>query len=484
MPVPSACPFGARWSFGLLRPGVLLCALLAAAMPAWGQDRAAAPEAVNPYFEFLMARRLEAQGDTAGALAALERAAAADPASAEVRAEIAAFHLRRGARDEAEKAARSALVNDEKNAEANRVLGLIHAAAVDAARNNQALAGEQVRLAIQYLERAAAGLPTSDANLQFMLGRLYLRNGEPGKAVDAFSRMLALNPSSLQGRQSLAQAYAESGDLAAAIGTLEEVVEYDARVAGALGQYQEQAGRLQEAIETYTRALAARPTDRDLKVRRVLALYRARDFAQAARFAADARRQHPDDLRFARLQARALFDGGDRSAGLALLEAASKAAPRDRDLQFALVDMYQSAGREPDAERVLRQILSEEPNHANALNHLGYMLAVRGDRLDEAIELVRRALAADPENGAYLDSLGWAYFKRGDLDEAEKYLSAAAERLPRNAEVQDHLGDLYARRGRWQEAIAAWTRALEGDGADVNREAIQKKIDDARRRAR
>src|SRR5688572_23898828 len=109
----------------VLRAVIFSAAVLAAALLPSG---AFAQGAADPYFEFLMARRLESQGDTAGALAALNRAAAADRTSAEIRAEIAAFQLRHNRREEAEKAAREALALDEANVEAHRALGLIHAA--------------------------------------------------------------------------------------------------------------------------------------------------------------------------------------------------------------------------------------------------------------------------------------------------------------------------------------------------------------------
>ena len=456
-----------------------MAVLLAAAPPA-----ASAQEAATSYFEFLMARRLEGQGDAKGALAALERAAAGDPSAAEIPAEIAAFHLRRNDRDAAEKAARAALAIDEKNVEANRVLGTVKANAAENLRNGSANLSANIKEAITHLERAAAGSPVIDITTHFMLGQLYLRSGEAKQAVEAFSRVLGQNPDSFQVRNALAQSQAASGDLKGAISTLEEVVEYEPRFAAALGAYQEQAGLLKEAIDSYTRALAANPSDRRLKERRIIALQSAGDFQRAAQFAADARRQHPDEVRFVQLQAQAMFSAGDRSGALSLLEQAAKSFPRDRDTQFVLADTYNQAGRAADAERVLRQILTTDPENANALNYLGYILAVRGEQLDEAIRLVRRALDQQPENGAFLDSLGWAYFRKGDMGEAEKYLSAAAARMPKNSEVQDHLGDLYARRGRWQDAIGAWTRALEGDGDDVDKSGIQKKIDDARRRAR
>ena len=439
----------------------------------------------DAYFEFLMARRLESEGNNPAALAALERAAKVSPESAEVKAEIAAFHYRRNQRPEAEKAARAALALDEKSVEANRVLGQILTAVIESAgeRAPTLQTATQLKDAIMHLERALAGSPAADIQVQYTLGQLYIRSGDTDKAIQMLTRVLGQNPGSVQGRITLARAYAAGSDLPGAIGVLNEIVEEEPRVAAALGQYQEQAGRPLDAARSYTIALAQQPTNADLKVRRIIALYTAKEFGRAAGFAADARKQHQQDVRFPQLQARALFDSGDRSGAIAVLEAAMRSSTADSATQFALVDLYQDAGRSTDAERVLRQILSNEPANTNALNTLGYLLAVRGDKLDEAIGLVRRALDKEPDNGAFLDSLGWALFRKGDLNEAEKYLLAAAERLPGNSEVQDHLGDLHARRGRWQEAIAAWSRALEGEPAP-DKAAVERKIADARTKLR
>ncbi len=467
-----------------MRTACLIVAMTAGLVPvsAFAQGSATA------YFEFLMARRLESEGDNRAALAALERAAAADPKSAEIRAEIASFHLRRNERAEAEKAALAALAIEEDNVEANRVLGNLYAAAAEASngqqRGAQAEIAKNVAAAITYLERAAAGTPTTDATLLFTLGRMYIRSGDTAKAVQALTRVLGQNPNSLQGRLTLAQAYAAGKDLKSAIAVLEEVFQEDPRVASALGQYQEQAGLLAEAAATYTVALLVQPMSRDLKFRRIAVLYNAGDYARAAGFAAEARKQHPEDPRFPQLQARALFDAGDRSGALAVMESAVKSFPKDSAAQYALADLYTDAGRVEDAERILRQVLASSPNDPNALNYLGYHLAIRGDDLDEAIRLVRRALDADPDNAAYLDSLGWAYFRRGDLNEAEKYIGAAAAQLPENSEIQDHMGDLHARRGRIDAAITAWMRALEGNGANIDRAAVQKKIADAQAKTR
>jgi tetratricopeptide (TPR) repeat protein len=445
-----------------------------------------AQTASDSYYEFLLARRLESQGDQQGALAALQRAAAADPKSASIRAELAAFHLRRNRRPDAEAAANEALKLDPENADAHRVLGLLAAQRADVPVRGQAQEQQAtIREAISHLEKAVASpASASDINLFYTLGRLYLRTGESEKAVQQLTRVLSLNPGSVQARVTLAQAYVDAKNLDGAIQTLSDAAEDDPRIAATLGQYLEQAGRPEEAAKAYTTALAAAPMNRDLKFRRVIALFNAKQYAEVATLAAEAQAQHPDDLRFTRLRARALFESGAAARAIDVLEPVARANPGDEATQLSLADLYNDAGRSTDAERTVRRLLQMEPESARALNYLGYLLAERGQQLDEAIKLVQKALSLDPDNPSYQDSLGWAYFRQGKIEDAEKYLAPAAEKLPTNSVVQDHLGDVLARRGRAVDAIAAWTKALEGDGAEIDRDAIEKKIRDARSRLR
>src|SRR5436309_14720417 len=89
------------------------------------------------------------------------------------------------------------------------------------------------------------------------------------------------------------------------------------------------------------------------------------------------------------------------------------------------------------------------------------MMADRGEKLDEAFNMIKRAVDLDPANGAYLDSLGWAYFKLGKYDLAEDSLTKASQHMGTDPTVQEHLGDLYQRTGRLKLAAAHWERALE-----------------------
>jgi tetratricopeptide (TPR) repeat protein len=451
----------------------LLAVCLAA--PAFAQD-------ADAFYEFLMARRLESAGDMAGALAALVRAAAADPDSAEVQAEIASFHLRRNDREDAEVAGRAALVLDGDNVEAHRVLGLLIAAYADRTRTRSpADAREYAEEAIDHLERAIdSPAGATDIGLQYTLGRLYLRIGLDDEAVTVLGNVVEENPGSVQARLTLGQAHAALGNLDGAIDTLQAIVRQAPRVSASLGQYQEQAGRFLDAAESYTAALELTPDNRELKFRRIIVLFNAERFGDVASLSAEASAEYPEDGRFARMRARGLFESGDRDEAYAVIQAMVAANPGDASLQMALADLYYNGDRGLDAERTLRRLVAAEPMNAGALNYLGYLLADEGRELDEAVALVLRALKLDPGNPSFLDSLGWAYYRRGELDAAGQYLEPAAEQLPDNSVILDHLGDLRFRQGRWDDAVAAWQQALDGDGGDIDRATIEQKIDDAR----
>jgi len=122
-----------------------------------------------------------------------------------------------------------------------------------------------------------------------------------------------------------------------------------------------------------------------------------------------------------------------------------------------------------------------------ALNYLGYMLADRGTRLDEALGYIRRAVAIDPQNGAYLDSLGWAYYKMGNYELAEENLRRAVDRMGDDPTINEHLGELYLKTGRLKLAANHWERSLEEWNktvpAEVDAESVarvQKELDMAR----
>ena len=108
-------------------------------------------------------------------------------------------------------------------------------------------------------------------------------------------------------------------------------------------------------------------------------------------------------------------------------------------VHFYLGVLYDETNNKAAASIEFRKAIALYPDFADAYNYLGYMLVESDGNLDEAIDLIKRALKIDPENGAYIDSLGWAYFKKGMVVEALRELERAVELEPDEPEIKEHL---------------------------------------------
>jgi tetratricopeptide (TPR) repeat protein len=133
------------------------------------------------------------------------------------------------------------------------------------------------------------------------------------------------------------------------------------------------------------------------------------------------------------------------------------------------------SGDHAAAESTLREILRESPSNPIAMNNLGYFLLERDQRVEEARDLIRKALNIDPTNPNYLDSLGWAYYKLGEYAAAERYLREAARFDGSSPTIEEHLGDVYKKLDRKELALDHWRRALRLGTADDDIQRIRKK---------
>jgi len=148
------------------------------------------------------------------------------------------------------------------------------------------------------------------------------------------------------------------------------------------------------------------------------------------------------------------------------------------EVRFMRGAALEAVGRRAEAEAELNAALALQPNEPSALNYLGYLWVESGERVDEGIALIQRALAADPEDGHYLDSLGWGYFKSGKPEQALEPIEKAVAKEPANAEINDHLGDVYWALGRQKEAGFQWQRVLTLDVDDKRRAEVEAKLKD------
>jgi len=160
-----------------------------------------------------------------------------------------------------------------------------------------------------------------------------------------------------------------------------------------------------------------------------------------------------------------VYEKGSRFGDMAkALDAAEKLSDTDEARQgvwFMRGAMYERMNRVDLAETEFRKVLKVDPDSAGAMNYIGYMLADRNLRLEEALGLINKALDNDPGNGAYLDSLGWVLYRLGRLDEAEKNMVLAVQKTPRDPTVHDHMADVLMKQSKVKEAVAQWEVSLK-----------------------
>jgi len=174
----------------------------------------------------------------------------------------------------------------------------------------------------------------------------------------------------------------------------------------------------------------------------------------------DAIRYKPDYAEGYAYLAESLYEQQKLAEAEAALRDASRIGPKNANLHLMLGAFLGRRGMALEAEAEYKLVLQLKPDSPLALNNLGYSMVERNENLTEALHMIQRAVDSAPGNGSYLDSLGWAYFKLGKFDEAERYLEDAARIVTSSPGIQEHLGDLYQRRNKTQEARAAWQKGL------------------------
>ncbi|SDU19339.1 Flp pilus assembly protein TadD, contains TPR repeats [Pseudomonas pohangensis] len=306
-------------------------------------------------------------------------------------------------------------------------------------------------------------LHPQDKRLRLAYARLLIEQGRMEDARAEFTLLLQQNPEDDDLRLSLALIYMDDQAWSEAQAYLRDLIERDAHVDIAhfnLGLIDEQLNDHDGALIEYS---LVGPGDQYLA-------------AQAQQTALLLNLQRPADARQRLAEART--DQPGYAVQLYMLEVESLAAKQYNDLawQAAQQSLQQFPGNLSllytramlaeqrndlaQMERDLRQIIKAEPTNAMALNALGYTLADRTTRYAEAQALIERAHKLQPDDPAILDSLGWVYYRTGNLDQAETYLRQALQNYP-DAEIAAHLGEVLWIQGKQEEAREIWAQSLQ-----------------------
>ncbi len=383
-----------------------------------------------------------------------------------------------------------------------------------------------------------------DAQSYLQLAEIYRRQGKYDQALENLKKADTLAPDSAGVPYNMAAVYQAQGRYDDAIKLLQDLLKKtdksDSSLSSAdrnnralflerLGMIYREQENYTAAVETFRKMLVLGEDNQRSGYQEIIDTYReSKQWNQATAVAKEAVEKMPNDRDLRMVLNSQLADTGQTDKALADTRAMLKGNPGDREVYLRLGIMYTRAKRYKDAaealdkaeqmstklddkayvyflrgdlyqrqkmfdqaevefKKVLTASAPTDPSTAATLNYLGYMNADRGVKLEESLGYIKQALTFEPNNGAYLDSLGWVYFKLGKYDLAEESLTKAAVHMGSDPTVQEHLGDLYQKTGRLKLAAAHWDRAVQEWNktvpAEVDNEAfakVQQKLDAAK----
>jgi tetratricopeptide (TPR) repeat protein len=324
---------------------------------------------------------------------------------------------------------------------------------------------EAIPLYLRVLE-----LQPDDANAREKLATGFILTDQRGKAVELLEQIIKEHPEKYQPYDLLAQ-----------------VLDDEARSLQRENRLDEAKAKFTKVAANYEQSLLINPNHAGTYLRLAeLLLGPLKTPERAVKFLAEARRRFSGAPEIVYYLAIAQREAKQTQRAVATFEEALREAQLDQDSEIVNAKFYfnygvtaEQAGLYDKAADLLRKSIALDPaSAAEAYNYLGYMWADHNMHLDEAKEMIERALEIEPNNGSYLDSLGWVEFRQGKFDQALANLLRAAEKMEREDPIVfEHIGDTYLKLHRVPEALESWQKAL---ALDPKNKKLAEKIEGTR----
>ncbi len=374
--------------------------------------------------------------------------------------------------------------------------------------------------AILHIEKIAQ-LKPDDFSIHYTLGNIYASEGNIEGAISEYE---LANSSVLDGVEKsfvsdmlhrLADSYTKSGEIDNAVNIYGKILDLEltdepVKILYSLGQIYIDAGRIENAIEEFVKAKKYSPHAEPVSFYLALCYEELEDYNNAIIELKSYIEYDPDawlmrinlsniyekikQYEAAELEREKVFTtlersvskgsrnlreytalsqmyqrrGESREAIYTLRTAISSVINEDvealKEVRFMLAGIYYEMNNFKHVVNELEAVLQIDPDYHQANNFLGYYFVERGEQLDKAVDLIKKALSVEPENAAYLDSLGWAYFKLAKEDDGKIKLALQklieASNYAKDPEIMGHLGDVYYSLGSWEEAQRQWENAM------------------------
>jgi len=331
--------------------------------------------------------------------------------------------------------------------------------------------------AIQVYEQAYA--ENHDNHVTARLAQISIDKNDYKGALKYLQTLEQLDEDNLNVRVKIGLIYIELKSYAKAAETFENILKRspDAeRVRFYLGSVYEEMKAVDKAIDVFSKVDPKSSSYTDAAVH-VGYLYKMKgDVHQALNWIEEAIKQNPDSAQYYTFKASLLEDLHKVADAIDLLERVSEKFGKDERLLYYLGSLYEKAGNQNKALGTMKKLLLVNADNANALNYIGYTLAVRGEDLQLAESMVRRAVALKPNDGYVMDSLGFILLKKGQVKDATKELEKAFALRPDEPVILEHLGDAYLKNNLRLKALQKYKEASRLYGEAVERNKLERKI--------
>ncbi len=346
--------------------------------------------------------------------------------------------------------------------------------------------GIEMKDVVVFYDRAIE-LQPNDSSLLMKVADYYAVNQEIAKSISIYEGILAQQPYMENIRLKLALAYVSKGDRPKAISLLEEIIKtepYRYQVFNMIAELYEDLKNADKALTYYRNSLQCNEKQLPPRLEIVLIYTRQKKMDEALKELADAAEKFPNAPQISYFYGLVYCETKEFARAVQSMEEALKVGQLSNPDMINAVFYYHYGAaleRNGDFDKAVVQFkkaMEMNPDYADAYNYLGFMYADKNIKLDEAAQLLEKALAYEPENSAFLDSMGWLCYRQGKFDKAADYIQRALKGMGGDSIIYDHLADVYLKMGRKDDALMNLQKAVE---LDPRNKEVMEKLDGLRK---
>ena len=320
-----------------------------------------------------------------------------------------------------------------------------------------------------------------DEQIALYLSRMYLYQKDYKNAYIQYEVISAFNPSNTELQTRMAFILIKQKKYKEALNKLQDALKQKpqmitARIHFYIGAVYEEMKKYPEAIKSFLQVPVSSPYHDESRIYAAYLENKQEQPQKAIQILENAISSSSQNPKLFTVYASLLNDVQKYDEAIAFLNSAIKKFPKEESLHFLLGSVHDKVGDKKETIKVMKHILSLNPQHVEALNYLAYTYAEMGKQLDEAEVLARQAIKLKPNDGYIQDTLGWIIFKKGHITDSIKLLESAYKIQSDESVIAEHLGDAYYKNNLLSKALEMYKKAYEIETGRKEKDKLQSKI--------